>query len=84
VPELVMFDERDVVADLNAEPPDAVVLVHRPTDIYGYPFFGQGYGEAILDWVQERYAFERGWGDAPFEAAGKDAFGAQIWLPKER
>ena len=80
-PELIMFGEDAIVAELEANPPAAVVLVHRPTDVYGHPFIGEGYGEGIVAWVRERYAPARRFGDAPLEAAGRGAFGAEIWLP---
>jgi len=81
-PELIMFGEDAIVAELDANPPAAVVLVHRPTDVYGFPFIGDGYGERIVAWVRERYAPARRFGDAPLEAAGGGAFGAEIWLPR--
>lgn len=83
-PELAMFDEAEIVATLEARPPAAVALVHRPTDDYGFPFFGQGYGESILGWVQEHYRVDLQIGEAPFipKAESKERFGVSILIPK--
>lgn len=83
-PELAMFEEAEIVVALGARPPAAVVLVHRPTDDYGFPFFGQGYGESILHWVESRYRVDRQIGEAPFVpmSESKEWFGVSILVPK--
>jgi hypothetical protein len=54
-PELVLFGEDRIVRALAADPPTAVVLVHKDTREYGYPLFGRDYGRAIMQWVREGY-----------------------------
>ena len=80
-PELAMFEQGEIIAALEQAPPAVVVLVKRPTDIYGYPFFGEGYGEELLAWVRENYERKRLVGYEPF-SLGWDHFGAEILLPR--
>lgn len=80
-PELEIFGEDEVLAALDAQPPAIIVLVHRPTDIYGPAFFGQGYGERVLAWVRTHYRRARLLGDAPLDPKG--VFGAEILVPKD-
>ena len=80
-PELAMFEQGEIIAALEQAPPAVVVLVKRPTDIYGYPFFGEGYGEELLAWVRENYERKRLVGYEPF-TLGWDHFGAEILLPR--
>jgi hypothetical protein len=54
-PELILFGERAMIDALNENPPDAVVLVHKPTHEYGLPFFGRDYGQGLAAWVEQRY-----------------------------
>lgn len=76
-PELIFFDESVIAAELDASPPDFVALIHRPTTDYGYPFFGQGYGEPIMDWVREHYDEVRVIESDPFDPRPK-VFGAAV------
>ncbi|QDV09429.1 hypothetical protein Poly30_49870 [Planctomycetes bacterium Poly30] len=76
-PELVFFDEDAIAAELASHPPDFVALIHRPTLDYGYPFFGEGFGEPILEWVRAHYDEVRIIGDDPFDPNPK-AFGAAV------
>lgn len=80
-PELAMFEQREIIAALEKAPPAVVVLVKRPTDVYGYPFFGEGYGEELLAWVRANYEREQLVGHEPF-ARGWTEFGAEILLPR--
>ncbi|MEM8713200.1 MAG: glycosyltransferase family 39 protein [Planctomycetota bacterium] len=81
-PELVFFDEVEVVRALEENPPDLVVIVKRPTTDYGHEFFGRGYGETIFGWIKERYESDRRIGGAPFDPDPK-TFGAEMWVPRE-
>jgi hypothetical protein len=54
-PELIIFSEARIVADLEAEPPRYVALVHKDTTEYGARFFGQDYGRALIAWVERDY-----------------------------
>ncbi|MEE2941648.1 MAG: glycosyltransferase family 39 protein [Planctomycetota bacterium] len=80
-PELSMFEQHEIVAALEKAPPAVVVLVKRPTDIYGFPFFGEGYGEELLRWVRENYVRHELVGFEPF-TLGWGHFGADILLPR--
>jgi hypothetical protein len=54
-PEILIFGEQRILEDLRAEPPDYVVLLHRPTPEYGLPLFGTDYAPTLLEWVRENY-----------------------------
>lgn len=54
-PELILFGEDRMIRALEANPPSGVLLVHKPTHEYGFPFFGSHYGSDLARWIQERY-----------------------------
>jgi len=54
-PELILFGEETILSELQASPPDAVLLVHKDTTEYGFPFFGRDYGRAIMSWLESRH-----------------------------
>ncbi len=54
-PEVIMFGEERIVADLERTPPDLVAIVHKPTVEYGLPWFGVDYGARLMAFVRERY-----------------------------
>lgn len=54
-PELIMFGEDKIVAALDADPPDVIVLVKRNTKEYGFETIGSGYGEELMAWVGASY-----------------------------
>lgn len=54
-PEVLMFGEDAMLADLKENPPAAVVLVHKPTFEYGLAWFGSDYGSKLMAWVREAY-----------------------------
>ena len=56
-PEVAMFGEGTILAELKANPPDFIALVQRSTSEYGLPIFGIHYGTSIMRWVRERYEF---------------------------
>jgi len=62
-PEVLMFGEAAMLAELRANPPDRVVLVHRVTAEYGTPLFGRDYGRELAAWVASRYAPVQTFGD---------------------
>jgi len=79
-PELLMFGEDKILADLEAHPPDVVLLAHKETPEYGDRFFGHGYGEALLGWVQSHYREVTRFGAAPLLST---EWGASILLPRD-
>ena len=74
--ELAIYGEQNMVAALKADPPDLVVLVHKDTSEYGFPFFGKDYGDRLRSWVDANYR-EAGFalGARPFET---DQFGVVL------
>ena len=65
--ELAFFGEDQVLAAIQANPPDYVVLVHKDTSEYGAQFFGRDYGRRISTWVQDHYGEVALIGDPPFQ-----------------
>lgn len=64
-PELIMFDERRMLAAFQADPPDFVALVHKDTAVFGVRFFGRDYGLKLSEWIVENYQLEGIAGDMP-------------------
>jgi hypothetical protein len=54
-PEVVIFGEDWILRDLQAQPPDYVILVHRETVEYGLPLFGIDYATSLMEWAQQNY-----------------------------
>ena len=78
-PEVLMFGEQRIVADLSAHPPDLVLLVHKSTAEYGLPWFGKDYGSAIAAWVRGRYRPGPLLGDEPLMQGSR--FGMRVLEP---
>jgi len=53
--ELLLFGEGTILAELRKNPPALVLLLHKDTSEYGYPFFGTDYGREIMAWVKGHY-----------------------------
>ena len=66
--EMILFGEDRLVSDLEAHPPDYVLLVHKDTREFGVGPFGADprYGKRILDWVRDRYRPVARFGAEPF------------------
>ncbi len=79
-PELVMFGEQAMLAELQHSPPDVILLVHRDTTEYGAPYFGRDYGEALMEWVKANYRASKLWSldpkERPFEPGTRHAIAA--------
>lgn len=56
-PEIIAFDEDDVLRSLQAAPPDFILLIHRDVIEYGYPLFGTDprYGLRTMTWLTDHY-----------------------------
>ena len=69
-PEVIMYGEDRVLADLKSSPADYVVLVHRITGEYGsdYAMFGTHYGRDIMQWVAENYEGIKMFGSQPLHS----------------
>jgi len=81
-PEIVLFGERTILERLRARPPDWIVLVHKDTSEYGFPFFGRDYGREIALWIQESYALARDLGQPPLMPG--TVFGIRLLRRKTR
>lgn len=53
--ELAIYGESRILAALEAQPPEYVVLVHKDTSEYGPRFFGQDYAQRLFEWIREHY-----------------------------
>lgn len=53
--------EAEILRELNAQPPDAVVLVTRDVREFGSQGFGIDYNQRVLEWVRTRYRIDKGW-----------------------
>jgi 4-amino-4-deoxy-L-arabinose transferase-like glycosyltransferase len=80
-PEVEIFGESAILADLRAAPPDYVVLVQRDTLEYRLPLFGIDYARRLLDWVHDDYRLVTRAGAAPLRPArledGRTGF--EVW-----
>ncbi|MBM3988494.1 MAG: hypothetical protein FJ294_11135 [Planctomycetes bacterium] len=91
-PELVLFGEETILAALRATPPDIVLLTHKDTAEYGFPWFGRDYGRALVRWVMENYEPAALIGDPPLglvlpgepPLARAPVFGVRIFVRKRR
>ena len=91
-PELVLFGEETILAALRAQPPDIVLLTHKNTAEYGFPWFGRDYGQALLRWVMDNYESAAVLGDPPLglvlpgepQLARAPVFGVRILVRKAR
>ena len=81
-PELLMFGEDRIVADLAANPPDLVVWIAKSTREYGVPQFGRDYGARLWSWVTERYRPVWSLQDPRILLDRGFPFGAQVLAPK--
>jgi hypothetical protein len=65
-PEIILFGERTMLEAYRESPPDYVALVHKKTALYGYPYFGRHYGQAIQRWLDDDYVLVEAMGRPPF------------------
>ncbi len=79
-PELIMFGEAQVLAELDAHRPDVVLIAHKETPEYGDRFFGHGYGEGLLQWVETHYREVTRIGATPLLSA---EWGTAILVPRQ-
>jgi len=79
-PELILFGEEQILAELRARPPDWVAIVHKDTSVYGVPLFGRDYGEAIDAWVRSAYRRVARYGEPPLRPG--TFFGVDVLAPR--
>ena len=51
--------EENLIRRFEAAPPDAVVVFRRPTQEFGVPPFGDGYGRRLAPWITSHYRLVR-------------------------
>lgn len=85
-PELIMFGEREIVDELNANAPAYVLCRTRLTNEYGVPMFGTDYAQSITEWLRKNYeVVERAsLGPDPFDPARVEdvLIGWRLWKRK--
>jgi hypothetical protein len=54
---LTEHNEDAVIAELERDPPAAIVVWHGATSEYGLRFFGEDYGRKVGKWIEARYDF---------------------------
>jgi hypothetical protein len=64
-PELVLFGEPAIVDAFREHPPMVVMLTHKSTAEYGFPWFGRDYGQQLFAWLRENYRPVELFGDPP-------------------
>jgi hypothetical protein len=69
--------EDEALRELQAAPPDYVVVVHKDTREFGVGFFGRDprYGRLVMDWVNANYRSVARFG---FEPNVMDQFGIKV------
>lgn len=75
-PELMLFGEARMLEALERRPPDVVVITHKPTHEYGFPWFGRSYARSLGTWLDTRYRLVQIFGDPPLQPTSR--FGIAI------
>jgi hypothetical protein len=78
-PELAIFGEEQILADLKANRPDFVALVHRDSSEYKLPMFGTDFGVSLLAWVRANYDTTIRVGPEPLRPVWERTDGRQGW-----
>jgi len=78
-PELILWDESQVIAALEASPPQVVAVVHKDTREYGVTF-GRDYGRRLMAWISTSYEQVALYGAQPLTDG---RFGVAILVPRE-
>lgn len=64
-PEIVLFGEDEIRAAFEAHSPDLVLLTHKSTAEYGFPWFGRDYAQSLFQWLATHYHPVALFGDPP-------------------
>jgi hypothetical protein len=78
-PELLIWGEETILAELQRSPPDVVAIVHKDTSEYGAARFGWDYGQQIWNWIDDSYERKAVYGAIPLVSS---RFGIAIMEPK--
>jgi hypothetical protein len=75
-PEMILFGEPRMLAALERRPPDVIVVTHKPTHEYGFPWFGRSYARDLGAWIEAHYRLVQIFGDPPLQPTSR--FGIAI------
>jgi hypothetical protein len=75
--DFLAWGEDEALRELEAAPPDYIVIVHKDTREFGVGFFGRDprYGKLVMDWIVANYRPVARFGAEPLVT---DAFGIKI------
>jgi len=65
--EVSIYGEDIILASLESQPPDFILLVHKDTSEYGFRFFGTDYAAKIGKWIATHYKSVKPFGAPPFQ-----------------
>jgi hypothetical protein len=68
--DMAMFGEGTVLDAYATSPPDWIALVACDTTIYGFPYFGRDYAQALAGWMDRNYVLAEVIGAPPFTGRG--------------
>jgi hypothetical protein len=68
--DMAMFGEGAMLDAYAASPPDWIALVACDTTIYGFPYFGRDYAQALAGWMDRNYVLAEVIGAPPFTGRG--------------
>jgi len=70
-PELMLFGEARMLEALESRPPDVVVITHKATHEYGFPWFGRSYARGLGTWLEKNYRLVQIFGDPPLQPTSR-------------
>ncbi len=62
------YGDETILESFRSNPPDYVVLVHKDASEFGHRFFGDGYGESLMEWIRGHYRQAALFGHPPLES----------------
>jgi hypothetical protein len=65
--EVSIYGEDAMLASLEAQPPNFILLVHKDTSEYGFRFFGTDYAAKMGRWIATHYRTIKQLGAPPFQ-----------------
>lgn len=83
-PEVIMFKQPNILAALEANPPDVAIMIHRATREYGMPLFGTHYGRRLKAWIDQNYVPVKKYGPEPLHTDRLTDNLAGMWILRRR
>jgi hypothetical protein len=65
--EVLLFGEDHICEAFQRHPPDFIVLAHKDTSEFGFPFFGRDYARRLGAWIDANYRPQCQIGDPPLQ-----------------